>query len=99
MQAKAYLYQTKEENNAEAKLAEFKESLKVFEGITSIAKARAIAKEKFHIQRDINFIKLDNAQCVIMQSADFFRVCLEDEKEFICYNITRAKEVKGVDND
>lgn len=98
-QAKAYLIQNSDLDNADKKLAQLKEKLKIFDGITSIAEARRLAKENFHITNDVNFINLENAKCVIVQSANLFRVCLEDDKEFICYNIARAKEPKGGKND
>ena len=90
-QAKAYLSHSRTEDDAANKLEQFKEKLKIFEGITSIAQARKLAKENFYIENDVNYIKLDDTMCVIIQSADVFRICLENDKEFLSYNIVKPK--------
>ena len=51
-QAKAYLSHSRTEDDAENKLEQFKEKLIIFEGITSIAQARKLAKENFYIEND-----------------------------------------------
>ena len=84
---KAYLYQALLNVNHEDEFRNLKTKLEIFEGVTEISQARKIAKDLFHIENDINFIKIENANCVIIQSANLFRVCLENDKEFICYNI------------
>lgn len=90
--AKAYLYQNKLEETPEEQFNNLKTRLKVFDDVTTIAKAREIAKDLFHIENDINYIKIENAICVIVQDAKLFRVCLENDKEFICYNIISKTE-------
>ena len=90
-QARAYLSHGRTEDDAEKKLEKFKEKLKIFDGVTSIALARKLAKENFYIENDINYIKLDDTMCVIIQSADVFRICLENDKEFLSYNIVKPK--------
>ena len=94
-QAKAYLSHSRTEDDAANKLEQFKEKLKIFEGITSIAQARKLAKEIFYIKNDINYIKIGDATCVIVQSVDNFRICLENKKEVICYSIT-AKDERSI---
>ena len=79
-QARAYLSHGRTEDDAEKQLEQFKEKLKIFDGVTSIAQARKLAKENFYIENDVNYINLENAMCVIVQSANDFRVCLEDDK-------------------
>ena len=97
-QARAYLSHSRTEDDAAKKLEQLKEKLKIFEGITSIAQARKLAKENFYIENDVNYINLENAMCVIVQSANDFKVCLEDEKEVILYSITKPKEKKKHDD-
>lgn len=97
-QARAYLSHSITEDDAAKKLEQFKEKLKIFEGITSIAQARKLAKENFYIENDVNYINLENAMCVIVQSANDFKVCLEDEKEVTLYSITKPKEKKKHDD-
>lgn len=94
-QARAYLSHSRTEDDAARKLEQFKEKLKIFEGITSIAQARKLAKEIFYIKNDINYVKIGDATCVIVQSVDNFRICLENEKEVICYSIT-AKDERSI---
>ena len=46
-QARAYLSHGRTEDDAEKKVEKFKEKLKIFDGVTSIAQARKLAKENF----------------------------------------------------
>ena len=55
-QARAYLSHSRTEDDAEKKLEQFKEKLKIFDGVTSIAQARKLAKENFYIENDVNYI-------------------------------------------
>lgn len=96
-QVKSYLSQNKIDD-IERRLRNFKDKLKIFDGITSISEARKIAKENFCIKNDVNYIKLDNSMCVIVQSSDVFKVCLENDKEFFCYSIVK-KESEGLKDE
>ena len=79
--------------DAEKEVQAFKDKIKPFSKITSIAAAKKMAKELFYIEQDINYIKItDDAMCLIVQTAELFRLCVEDDKEFICYSITKAKK-------
>lgn len=89
-QVKSYLSQNKIDD-IEQRLMDFKDKLKLFNGIASISEARKIAKENFYIENDVNYIKLDNSLCVIVQSSDVFKVCLENDKEFFCYSIIKKE--------
>lgn len=81
--------------NKENELEAFKKKCKIFEKITGIETARKTAKELFHIEQDINYIKIDeNSMCLIIQSVDLFRLCIENDKEFICYNIISKTKTK-----
>lgn len=76
-------------NNSDEKLERFKAKLKGFENIKTVSEAREFAKKTFYIDKEINYISFDDALCVIIQSADKFKVCFESKTECICYNIVK----------
>jgi hypothetical protein len=94
--AKDDLSTVKTVNNAEEEANKafeaFKEKLKVFDGITSIDKAKQIAKGFLPIENEKNYLKIGNAKCVIISRGDVFRVCVDSDKEYICYNIIKKAE-------
>lgn len=69
----------------------FKKKLEVFKGINSISEARSIAKSFLPIENEKNYLKIGNAKCVIISRGDVFRICLDSENEYICYNIIKPK--------
>jgi len=82
----------KTEEDAIKEFESFKEKLKVFDGITSIDKAKQIAKGFLPIENEKNYLKIGNAKCVIISRGDVFRVCVDSDKEYICYNIIKKAE-------
>ena len=86
---KSYLAQNTPIDYEESKYNEFKNQLKVFDNVTEIKKAKEIAKEFLPIENETNYLKIGNAKCVIISRNDTFRICLDNEHEFICYNIIK----------
>lgn len=74
------------------KLADFREKIKLFEEIKTVASAKELAEKLFHINTDVTHMNFDNAHGLIVQSSNLFRICLESETEFICYNIGKKEE-------
>ena len=75
--------------DADQEYNKFKEKLKVFEGITSISKAKEIAKTFLPCKNEKTYLTIGNAKCVIISRGDVFRVCLNSDKEYTCYNIVK----------
>ena len=75
--------------DAEVEYNKFKEKLKVFEGVKSISEAKEIAKSFLPCKNEKTYLKIGNAKCVIISRGDVFRICLDGEKEFTCYNIIK----------
>ena len=69
----------------------FKTRLKIFSGVDSITKAKELAKGFLPIENEKNYLKIGNARCVIISRGDVFRICLDSEYEYICYNIIKNK--------
>ena len=80
------------ELDAEQALEKFKQKLKVFDGVDSITKAKELAKEFLPIKNEKNYLRIGNAKCVIISRGDVFRVCVDSDKEYICYNIIKKAE-------
>ena len=78
--------------DAEIEYNKFKERIKIFDGITSISQAKELLKTILpQINNDKTYLKIGNAKCIIISRADVFRVCLDNDKEYICYNILKQK--------
>ena len=77
------------EVDAELEYNKFKEKLKVFKGVTSISEAKELAKTFLPCKDEKTFLKVGNAKCVIISRGDVFRICLDSDKEFTCYNIVK----------
>ena len=80
--------------DADQEYNKFKEKLKVFEGITSISKAKEIAETFLPCKNEKTYLTVGNAKCVIISRGDVFRVCLNSDKEYTCYNIVKKSEDK-----
>ena len=82
------------EIDSEQELSRFKQKLKVFDGVDSITKAKELAKEFLPINKEKNYLKIGDAKCVIILRGDLFRICLDSETEYICYNIIKSQHSK-----
>lgn len=82
------------EIDAEQEYNKFKEKLKVFEGITSLSQAKEIAKKFLPCKDEKNYLRIGNAKCVIISRGDVFRICIDSDKEYICYNIIKQSDNK-----
>lgn len=70
----------------EEKYNEFKTRLEKFEEITTLDEAKDLSKKILPVAKDFNKFKIGNATCIIINRDDMFRVSLDSEKEFICYD-------------
>lgn len=64
----------------------FKEKLKVFNNVKTVAEAKSIAKTFLPIHNEINYITIGSAKCTIISRKNVFRIVLKGHKEIICYN-------------
>ena len=75
----------------------FKEKLKVFDDVKTPGEAKSLAKNFLPISNEINFLNAGNAKCVIIMRRDLFRILIQSDEEFICYNF-KSGEVINVGN-
>ena len=78
-----------QEEEAHKEYEKFKKKLKQLDGIDTISEAKRIAKEFLPLDKGKTCLKVGDAKCVIISRGDLFRVCLDSEKEYICYNIIK----------
>lgn len=76
----------KYETDAEIEYKNFLNKVKVFDKITNLESAKQKARELFHINREISYIKAGNATCAIVNRANLLRIVVNSDKELICYN-------------
>ena len=92
--AQYYQYMCGVIDDSEERYESFKEKLKVFSDVNNIEDAKKIAQEFLPINNEKNYLKIGNATCLIVARGDVFRVCLDSEKEYICYNIVKENNKK-----
>ena len=86
---------TQEENDTK-EYKKFKSKIQVLEDITNIDKAKEFAKEILHIDKEKTFLTIGSAKCVVISRGDVFRLCLDNDKEYICYNIIKQDDEKSL---
>lgn len=74
------------ERKNQEKYKEFKERISRFEKVDTIEAAKALAKEILPTANEINMFDIGNAKCVIINREDCFRISLDSNDEFICYD-------------
>lgn len=78
------------EIEAKQEYENFKNKLKVLDGVSSISKAKNLTKSFLPLNNEKSYLKIGSARCVVISRGNMFRVCLDSENEYICYNITKS---------
>lgn len=76
------LVETKKNSEEE----KFNEEIKNFEKIDSIEEARLFAAKILPpMVNGINRFYIGNIKCIVINKKDLFRICVDSEKEFLCF--------------
>lgn len=81
------LAQIQEKQNEE-KVLEFKKRIEGFEKVGSIEEAKELAAKILPTKNPITTFYVGNAKCNVINTEDVFRICLDTNQEFLCYDFT-----------
>jgi hypothetical protein len=68
------------------KYNQFRERILAFENISTLEEAKKLAKQILPVAQDINIFNVGHAQCTIVNRDDLFRISLDSDEEFLCYD-------------
>ena len=71
-----------------SKINEFKARLQAFEEISSLQEAKELAEKILPVSQEINHFRIGEAKCVVVNRPNMFRVSIDTESEFICYDFS-----------
>ena len=74
------------------KLNQFKNRINSFREVETIEQARDLAKKILPTAQEVNKFNVGDAKCTVLNSDKNFRVTLDSEKEFICYDFVPESE-------
>ena len=74
------------EKKDKEKYEAFKERVSKFADIKTIEEAKALASEILPTANEINMFTIGKAKCVVINRDDCFRISLDSNEEFICYD-------------
>ena len=74
-----------EKQNAE-KVSKFKERIEAFKDITTLEEAKRVAKDIIPTSNEMTRFRVGDAECVVINKSDMFRICLNTKTEFISYD-------------
>lgn len=89
--ANMYAYQAggiNSEKNNNNKLEEFKERIKPFKNVSTLEEAKELAERILPVKFNINRFRIGNAECIVVNKPDLFRICVNTEDEFISYDFS-----------
>lgn len=76
------MYETEKKSEKE----KFKEDIKSFKQMRTIEEARLLAEKIFPpIVGEFNKFYINNMKCIVVNKRDLFRICIDSEKEFLCF--------------
>ena len=70
-----------DKSKEDEKMLFFINKIKTFEQIQTIEEAKQVAKDLFHIQNEISYIKAGDAYCTIINRKNLLRIVIKNQKE------------------
>ena len=74
------------EKQGQEKYEKFKERVEAFAEIETIEEAKALAAKIMPVPNEVNRFRIGNARCVVINRSDLFRISIDTQDEFICYD-------------
>ena len=83
-----YISEYSEEIKEQKRLISLIERVNKFKDVDSLYEARQLAEKIIPTKMEVTGFYVGNAKCTIVNRSNLFRISLDSEKEFLCYDFT-----------